>query len=59
MLDEMVPLASASHSEVVQYAVDESGLIATRSHLARQIGSANLNITWDLRVIVQHQIRCC
>jgi len=29
MLDEMVPLASASHSEVVQYAVDESGLIAT------------------------------
>ena len=31
MLDEMVPLASASHSEVVQYAVDESGLIATLS----------------------------
>ena len=31
MLDEMVPLASASHSKVVQYAVDESGLISTLS----------------------------
>jgi len=29
MLDEMVPLASARHSEVVQYAADEAGIIAT------------------------------
>ena len=29
MLDEMVPLASSSHSEVVQYAVDEEGLRAS------------------------------
>ena len=31
MLDEMVPLASTTHSEVVQYAVDEAGIIATLS----------------------------
>ena len=31
MLDEMVPLASTSHSEIVQYAVDAEGLVATLS----------------------------
>ena len=31
MLDEMVPLACTTHSEVVQYAVDEAGIIATLS----------------------------
>ena len=31
MLDEMVPLASTSHSEIVQYAVDADGLVATLS----------------------------
>ena len=49
MLDEMVPLASTSHSEIVQYAVDEEGSLQ-RSHLARQIGSADLNSTRGLRV---------
>ena len=58
MLDEMVPLASRLIPRLFSMPWTNRALLQ-RSHLARQIGSANLNITWDLRVIVQHQIRCC